>query len=66
MREGKLLAEEPPLQLMEKYCCSDLEEAFLKLSHKQDIGMKRQVIITYVKRLSTRYNLASSLLTRVI
>ena len=43
MREGKLLAEEPPQQLMEKCCCSDLEEAFLKLSHKQEIVMRRQV-----------------------
>ena len=43
MREGKLLAEEPPLQLMDKYNCTDLEGAFLKLSHKQDIGMRQQV-----------------------
>lgn len=36
MRSGILLAEEPPNQLIEKYACNDLEEAFLALSHKQE------------------------------
>lgn len=36
MRSGILLAEEPPNQLVEKFGCNDLEEAFLALSHKQE------------------------------
>ena len=43
MRGGVLLAEEAPLQLMEKCGCSDLEEAFLTLSHKQEAKPKAVV-----------------------
>lgn len=43
MRGGVLLAEEAPLQLMEKSNCSDLEEAFLVLSHKQEAQPKAVV-----------------------
>lgn len=48
MRGGVLLAEEPPLQLMEKCGCSDLEEAFLTLSHKQEHAPK-PVELSYPK-----------------
>lgn len=36
MRGGILLAEEPPLALMEKYNADSLETVFLKLSAKQE------------------------------
>ena len=45
MRGGVLLAEEPPVQLMERCGCSDLEEAFLTLSHKQETKPKVEVCI---------------------
>lgn len=35
MRNGQLLAEETPSQLMIKHNCSTLEQAFLELSKKQ-------------------------------
>lgn len=35
MRNGQLLAEESPMQLMIKHNCSNLEQAFLELSKKQ-------------------------------
>ena len=35
MRNGQLLAEESPAQLMFKHNCSNLEQAFLELSKKQ-------------------------------
>lgn len=35
MRNGQLLAEESPSQLMIKHNCSNLEQAFLELSKKQ-------------------------------
>lgn len=35
MREGVLLAEESPSQLMLAHNCSNLEQAFLELSQKQ-------------------------------
>lgn len=35
MRNGQLLAEESPAQLMLRYNCSNLEHAFLELSKKQ-------------------------------
>ncbi|XKL69122.1 hypothetical protein PGB90_006891 [Kerria lacca] len=35
MRNGQLLAEESPLQLMIKHNCSNLEQAFLELSKRQ-------------------------------
>lgn len=38
MRDGVLLAEESPLDLMQRYQCSNLEDAFLILSKKQDTG----------------------------
>lgn len=43
MRGGVLLAEESPTVLVEKYQCNDLEEAFLKLSHKQENDNKNLV-----------------------
>lgn len=36
LRNGKLLAEDPPYKLMEKCSCDNLEEAFLKLSITQE------------------------------
>lgn len=39
MRDGVLLAEESPLDLMQRCQCSNLEDAFLFLSKKQDIGI---------------------------
>ncbi|XP_073990178.1 ABC transporter G family member 20-like isoform X2 [Rhodnius prolixus] len=36
MRNGVLLAEQPPGFLMERYQCDSLEEVFLKLSEKQE------------------------------
>lgn len=38
MRSGRLLAEESPGALLQKYRCSNLEDVFLKLSRKQVIG----------------------------
>lgn len=35
MREGVLLAEQSPSQLMLAHNCSNLEQAFLELSQKQ-------------------------------
>lgn len=35
MRNGQLLAEESPSQLMIKHNCSTLEQAFLELSKRQ-------------------------------
>ena len=35
MREGVLLAEESPSQLMLAHNCTNLEQAFLELSQKQ-------------------------------
>lgn len=35
MRSGKLLAEEAPQVLLQRYGCQSLEEVFLKLSRKQ-------------------------------
>lgn len=36
MREGVLLAEESPQELMERCGCDDLETVFLQLSKKQE------------------------------
>lgn len=36
MRNGVLLAEDAPTALIERCGCTDLEEAFLILSHKQE------------------------------
>lgn len=36
MRNGVLLTEEDPQQLILKYNCSDLEETFLMLSQRQE------------------------------
>ncbi|CAG9760884.1 unnamed protein product [Ceutorhynchus assimilis] len=38
MRSGKLLAEEAPHVLLSMYGCTSLEDVFLKLSRKQQIG----------------------------
>lgn len=35
MRDGTLLAEESPTQLLIKHNCSSLEQAFLELSKRQ-------------------------------
>lgn len=43
MRSGVLLAEEAPVSLMERCGCTDLEEAFLMLSHKQEQDTKTMV-----------------------
>lgn len=43
MRNGKLLAEAPPMKLIEKYECSELEDVFLLLSRKQEIQSGTEV-----------------------
>lgn len=43
MREGVLLAEESPEMLMARCNTSTLEDAFLSLSHKQEISTDTQV-----------------------
>lgn len=42
MRGGTLLAEESPSQLMTRYNCNNLEQAFLELSKKQSIASGTQ------------------------
>lgn len=48
MRSGVLLAEEPPQQLVERFHCNDLEEAFLALSHKQEGSPKDMVSSVFI------------------
>lgn len=40
MRDGVLLAEKSPQELMKSQNCKSLEEAFLKLSEKQESEKK--------------------------
>ncbi|PBC25293.1 ABC transporter G family member [Apis cerana cerana] len=42
MRGGKLLAEESPTKLMEIHNLDTLEDVFLKLSKRQNIGLRRR------------------------
>ncbi|XP_076241757.1 ABC transporter G family member 23 [Calliopsis andreniformis] len=42
MRGGKLLAEESPTKLMEMHNVDTLEEVFLKLSKRQNMGLRRR------------------------
>nr|CAH7760500.1 unnamed protein product [Callosobruchus chinensis] len=42
MRNGELLAEDAPEQLLITFGCSTLEDVFLKLSRQQDISIKQQ------------------------
>ena len=42
MRGGKLLAEESPTKLMEMHNVDSLEEVFLNLSKKQNMGLRRR------------------------
>ncbi|XP_063989442.1 ABC transporter G family member 23 isoform X2 [Diachasmimorpha longicaudata] len=42
MRGGKFLAEESPRRLMEMHRLDTLEEVFLKLSRKQNMGLRRR------------------------
>lgn len=42
MRSGKLLAEESPARLMEMLNVDSLEEVFLKLSKRQNMGLRRR------------------------
>ncbi|XP_011864940.1 PREDICTED: ABC transporter G family member 20 [Vollenhovia emeryi] len=42
MRNGKFLAEESPSRLMEIHRLDTLEEVFLKLSRKQNMGLRRR------------------------
>lgn len=42
MRNGKFLAEESPSRLMEMHRLDTLEEVFLKLSKRQNLGLKRR------------------------
>lgn len=39
MRQGRLLAEEPPNDLIQRYGAETLEEVFLDLSRKQAAGL---------------------------
>lgn len=48
MRNGVLLAEDAPTVLMERCSCTDLEEAFLILSHKQE-NTSKDVELSYPK-----------------
>lgn len=42
MRSGRLLAEESPTRLMEMHNVDTLEDVFLKLSRKQNMGLRRR------------------------
>lgn len=42
MRGGKFLAEESPKRLMEMHRLDTLEEVFLKLSKRQNMGLRRR------------------------
>ncbi|CAL7937625.1 unnamed protein product [Xylocopa violacea] len=42
MRGGKLLAEESPTKLMEMHNLDSLEDVFLKLSKRQNMGLRRR------------------------
>lgn len=42
MRSGRLLAEESPTRLMEMHNVDTLEEVFLKLSRRQNMGLRRR------------------------
>lgn len=42
MRSGKFLAEESPTKLMEMHRLDTLENVFLKLSKKQNLGLRRR------------------------
>ncbi|XP_012522405.1 ABC transporter G family member 20 isoform X2 [Monomorium pharaonis] len=42
MRNGKFLAEESPSKLMEMHRLDTLEEVFLKLSKRQNLGLRRR------------------------
>ncbi|XP_011641666.1 LOW QUALITY PROTEIN: ABC transporter G family member 23-like [Pogonomyrmex barbatus] len=42
MRNGKFLAEESPTKLMEMHRLDTLEEVFLKLSKRQNLGLRRR------------------------
>lgn len=42
MRGGKFLAEESPRRLMEMHHLDTLEEVFLKLSKRQNLGLRRR------------------------
>lgn len=42
MRGGKFLAEESPTKLMEMHRLDTLEDVFLKLSRKQNLGLRRR------------------------
>ncbi|XP_076175367.1 ABC transporter G family member 23 [Ptiloglossa arizonensis] len=42
MRGGKLLAEETPMKLMEMHNLDSLEDVFLKLSKRQNMGLRRR------------------------
>jgi len=42
MRNGKFLAEESPSKLMEMHRLDTLEEVFLKLSKRQNMGLRRR------------------------
>lgn len=52
MRNGKLLAEEPPINLIEKCCCDNLEDVFLQLSERQEAHeeIKVSLLIILVHR----------------
>lgn len=42
MRSGKFLAEESPRKLMEMHGMDTLEDVFLKLSKRQNLGLRRR------------------------
>lgn len=42
MRSGRLLAEESPSRLMEMHNVDTLEDVFLKLSRRQNMGLRRR------------------------
>lgn len=42
MRGGRFLAEEPPMELIQRYQAESLEQVFLKLAVMQNVGKRRR------------------------
>lgn len=79
MRSGKFLAEESPTKLMEMHRLDTLEDIFLKLSKKQNLGLRRRSSILSnltgvppenvsmnVKKFDTSYNLILLILALLV
>lgn len=57
MRGGKFLAEESPEFLLRKYNLDSLEDVFLKLAVRQNMGKRRRSSI--VQEISEQVNVAA-------